>query len=571
MSLRLAGILLSLLVVYLAGNNAVSLWDRDEPRYAQASRQMLDSGDWTTPMLLDELRLKKPPLIYWCQATAMKLFGVTAGAARLPSVIATALTLVLIATALSRGSDARTALWTTLIYGTTGLTIAAAKMSITDATLTLFIVTAQICLYRLWIGRWCWMTVIGMGLSIGLAGLTKGPVVLGVLGMTALALFVFKFCFGGADIPVCHRVPGDCGGGDSLESCGRQECLPHRGMLVLKIGVILLLAAAVVAPWMIFLESEHPGAITSMLRSEVFNRIAKPQEGHTGPPGFYLLVVWGTFFPWSLLLPAAVVDGWKNRHDAKVRFALAAVIGPWVMFELIATKLPHYVLPTYAPLAYLIARVLLRSADGLTAELRQPHWPKVAAAWAGIVAIVALFPWLAVWAYGPLPAIAVIGSIAVSVWGALFAWRTVANFARHQPTRAAAWMGAGVLGVFLLCFTLVFPFSPYLRLSQRIAAMLPPNLAVGEAIMIDYKEPSLAFYQGGSIRPEPRNDFLATVDSTKWPNWIVTTTDVWTATPQASKDLLDIAGRIAGWGYADGNRRLELLILRKKRRNEQDG
>ena len=153
MALRFAGILLLFSVVYLAGNNAVSLWDRDEPRYAQASRQMLESGDWTTPMLLDEVRLKKPPLIYWCQATSMKLFGVNAGAARLPSVVATLLTLAIIGLALSRGVDWRTANWTAFIFGTSGLTVAAAKMSITDATLALFIIVTQLCLFRLWIGK----------------------------------------------------------------------------------------------------------------------------------------------------------------------------------------------------------------------------------------------------------------------------------------------------------------------------------------------------------------------------------------------------------------------------------
>ena len=76
--LPLAGIVFTLLAaaaVYFAGNGRVQLWDRDEPRYAQCSRQMLESGDWVVPRLYDSLRTKKPPLIYWCQAAAMKLLG----------------------------------------------------------------------------------------------------------------------------------------------------------------------------------------------------------------------------------------------------------------------------------------------------------------------------------------------------------------------------------------------------------------------------------------------------------------------------------------------------------------
>src|SRR5438477_6560353 len=62
-------------LVYLIGNGSVALWDRDEPRYAQTSRQMLRSGDWVVPRLLDEVRTAKPAFIYWCQASSLKLFG----------------------------------------------------------------------------------------------------------------------------------------------------------------------------------------------------------------------------------------------------------------------------------------------------------------------------------------------------------------------------------------------------------------------------------------------------------------------------------------------------------------
>src|SRR4051794_5816113 len=74
MSKRLVVTILLCGALYLLGNGRVSLWDRDEPRYAQASRQMLESGDWVVPKLLDEPRIKKPPLIYWCQATSMAAF-----------------------------------------------------------------------------------------------------------------------------------------------------------------------------------------------------------------------------------------------------------------------------------------------------------------------------------------------------------------------------------------------------------------------------------------------------------------------------------------------------------------
>src|SRR5205085_474742 len=98
----LAMTVLAAAALYLVGNGSVPLWDRDEPRYAQTSKQMLETGDWVMPRLLDEPRLAKPAFIYWCQAASMKLFGATDWAARLPSVVAALLTLAVLAFCLTR-------------------------------------------------------------------------------------------------------------------------------------------------------------------------------------------------------------------------------------------------------------------------------------------------------------------------------------------------------------------------------------------------------------------------------------------------------------------------------------
>src|SRR5437899_4567587 len=83
--------------VYLLGNDRVPLWDRDEPRNAQAARQMLTSGDWVVPHFLDKVRTAKPPFTAWCQAVAMSALGQNSFAARLPSAVAMTLTLIVLA------------------------------------------------------------------------------------------------------------------------------------------------------------------------------------------------------------------------------------------------------------------------------------------------------------------------------------------------------------------------------------------------------------------------------------------------------------------------------------------
>jgi 4-amino-4-deoxy-L-arabinose transferase-like glycosyltransferase len=551
MILRFLGILVVLAAAYLVGNGTTSLWDRDEPRYAQSSRQMLESGDWVVPHFLDEARLKKPVLTYWCQAAAMKWFGVNAWSARLPSVVATVLALAVLAIAVGRYDDARTATWTVFIYGTSLLAIAAAKMAITDALLTLFILSAQACLFRMYVGRGGWGTMVLMGLSIGLAGLTKGPVVIGVLVMTILALIVLR---------LLERIwPNPQTPPSRVTS---QPLRPLR--MILKLLVVLGVVAAVVGPWVWAIETRIPGYTLKTIYEEVFVRAGRAQEGHKGPPGYYLLMVWVTFFPWSLLLIGAVAEAWRQRHLPSVRFAIAAVIGPWIMFELVATKLPHYVLPTYAPLAYLVARALIRSAEGDTTEFHQPAWPNAVAVWAVIVAIVGIAPWAAAFFFHPLPWQTYVALSILTVWSIFFAVKVHAEFARRYPSAAGMWMGLGMLGYVFVLYTWVFPVSQYMRLSERVAATIPHDLPPGGAMMIDYKEPSLAFYQGGAIREQRDNQYLANTLPDQWPTWIVITDTIWRSMPEAAKDRLEVVSRTRGWNYADGGRIVEVLVLKKK-------
>src|SRR5215204_3064972 len=91
--------------LYLIGNERVRLWDRDEPRYAQTSKQMLQSDppDWVVPRLLAKVPTAKPIFIYWCQAGSMWLLNSTGEfAARLPSAIAMALTLIVLGVAIGK-------------------------------------------------------------------------------------------------------------------------------------------------------------------------------------------------------------------------------------------------------------------------------------------------------------------------------------------------------------------------------------------------------------------------------------------------------------------------------------
>jgi 4-amino-4-deoxy-L-arabinose transferase-like glycosyltransferase len=316
-----------------------------------------------------------------------------------------------------------------------------------------------------------------MGLAVGLGLLTKGPVVLGVMGMTLLALFVMRWTIHPDDPDVNVRLVS-------------KNVFP-------KSIVMVLLAIAVVVPWLFAMEQRLPGYTLRTLRLEVLNRAATPQEGHLGPPGYYLLTIWGTFLPWSLLLPATLMYAWKNRWRAEIRFALAAVIGPWIMFEIVATKLPHYLLPVFPSLAFLTAQMLIAQSRSLRS------------------------------------------------W-----WRG----------------GLAMLLAVVVVYALVLPHIPQLRVSQRLADVLIDHGAThpGDAIMIDYKEPSLAFYQGGTIRPQRDDNFLKNTPPIAWPQWMVLTQEVWDAAPPGIQQQLEIVSKVSGIDIADSFRRVQVLVVHKR-------
>src|SRR5262249_24287621 len=79
------------LVLYLPGLAAIPPLDRDEARFAQAMRQMLQTGDLLRIRFQDEERNRKPAGIYWLQAASVAAVSSPAATAiwpyRLPSLL----------------------------------------------------------------------------------------------------------------------------------------------------------------------------------------------------------------------------------------------------------------------------------------------------------------------------------------------------------------------------------------------------------------------------------------------------------------------------------------------------
>jgi 4-amino-4-deoxy-L-arabinose transferase-like glycosyltransferase len=544
---------------YLVGNASVALWDRDEPRYAQCSREMLQGSpehpgpDFVVPRFLGEPRYAKPPLIYWLQAGSMAVFGDNAFAARFPSTIAMLIVLAIVYSFTKRvtGGDDEMAFWTVFVLATSALAIVAAKASLTDATLLVLITIAHACAYTIWRGGGSWGVWATAGVATGLAALTKGPVVLGMIAATAVALVLMWLFDKWRDRSNKTASPG-----------AEREPVDARdvALILFKSLLLIAIAAAIFLPWAYLLEQRSPEFLKTSFGINVVDRIRRGSEGHSGPPGYYLATIWGTFFPWSLLIPMALVFGWRRRRShPHLRYALAAFVGPLIMLECVRTKLPHYLLPAFPFLAILTADALVRCFRGEHLDLIRKFFVDVIRGWAFIVALFGFAPWLLVLKYPDQPWIGLVICSAIAIAYGVVVYR---YFTARRPRHGIAAMGLGMLILVIALHTVFLPWAGYLHISQRVAEVLRRNdiTAAGMVVMQDYKEPSLAFYQGGTIRE--LSDM--SIDPATVPPWLVTTRDVFTRTPENVQARFDIIATVTGLAIADGGRKVEVMVLRKR-------
>jgi len=524
-------------ILYFIGAGRVSLWDRDEAWYAQTSRQMLESGDWVTPRFLDSPRYAKPIFIYWCQAASMKLFGATALAARIPSAVAMLGTISLLAVLLKRAVGSQRASLTILIFASSAIVIASAKMCLTDSVMLFFLTAAQLATFAIYRNPKeaiaPWLLWIAMGGAI----LTKGPFPLVVLFATLVALAFFD---------VGRQWKSATAWKDAIRWW--LNLRPLRGMLII---------ALIVGPWLAMLYLRESGALKAML-AEPLRHLTSDQDSQWVYPGYYPLTIWLTFFPWSLLLPAALIYGWKRRKQPTARFALATILGNWIFVELMITKLPHYMLPSFSSLAFLTSGAIL-------VWIRRGKFPtamKVGAAIWGLVTLgFAMLTWVPS-GYFPIPVVA--AAVFTSI-GILYALAVPILWYTRRIAAAAILMGFGMILAIAILFGLYFPAAKFLRLPETVGTKLrelEPDENV-EVIMVGFTEPSLVFYKGGRIRPRPDN-FLLENSSNVWMGWIVLTQDVYDALPPERQSHLEQIASYHGFNYNIPMRPLTVIIARRR-------
>jgi 4-amino-4-deoxy-L-arabinose transferase-like glycosyltransferase len=553
--------ILACAALYLVGNGRVPLWDRDEGWYAQCSKQMWETGDWVVPWFLDHLRTEKPIFVYWLQIGGYFLFGGPGDfAVRFYAAIAQTIVVAILGFSLFKMVGPLRGTLSALIYGSCVMSIIAAKMCLTDATLMVFVLTVQLCLMSLYMGGANWSAVVLMFICLGFGGLTKGPVTFVPTAFTLIALAIMDY---ERWLPLIRPTKAN---------------LNRASLILLVILGGLVISLAICAPWLIELNRREPRWIPAVF-SKAHEHIAQPLDGHTGPPGYYLLLVWATFFPWSLLIPTAVYVAWKQRHVPQTRFAIAAVLGPWVFFEYMKTKLPHYPLVTYPFLAFLVADAIVRCARSQYLELFRARFVNSALVWALVIGALPSAVWLTALPFfhwdDPLPYASM---FALSVMGYICTLGTYYFFRQLRPYMASAWLGTTFMLLIAIGYGWMLPEMTLLHTSSRIAEVLrkydgtADAAAPGDVMIVQdplpdrtlgYKEPTLAYYQGGSIRELPVDpSYFDTVPPGQWPRLMVITEDIWALLSPKAKDSLDVLGSVTGLLYSDEHRVATVRVVR---------
>ena len=258
----------------------------------------------------------------------------------------------------------------------------------------------------------------------------------------------------------------------------------------------LPLMLAVVLPWFIAIGVSSGGAFfASAIGHNLLGKVAVGQQSHGAPPGYYLAAFPLTFWPGSLFVAFAAAFVWTKRRESAVRFCLCWIAPTWIVFEMILTKLPHYVLPTYPAIACLAAAGLRAPDDGSA-----PRWAlhlarASAVVWVALGVALACLPPVATWALeGRVDPVGVLTALAV----VLLLITTLILRGRGRSIGAVACAAAAALVLYTSAYAYQLPDMQTVWMSPRIAdavARAKPCAATTLAT-VPYAEPSLVFLLG---------------------------------------------------------------------------
>lgn len=313
---------------YLVPLNERLLWQPDETRYAEISREMLQRGNWIVPYLLNIRYFEKPVAGYWINNISQMIFGDTNFAVRFGSVFTTIISAGLIYwLGMIIWRNKNISFVATLIYLSMFLVFSIGTYSVLDPIFTMWLTACMVCCFfllktsTLFSKLFVWAV---MGFTCGMAFMTKG--------------------FLGLVIPVIVMLP----------------VMIHQKRFIetIKFGSISIISASLtIFPWVLIINKYEPDYWYYFLWVEHIHRFLSENAQHKAPFWFYIPIILFGVIPWLGLLPGTLFKSWKKRKiNPEMFFLLCWFILPFLFFSMAKGKLLTYILPVMAPLALMMAK-----------------------------------------------------------------------------------------------------------------------------------------------------------------------------------------------------------------------
>lgn len=470
----IATLFLLCFVAWVPGFFTLPPLDRDESRFAQASKQMVETGNYVDIRYSVGPRYKKPVGIYWMQAAFTEAFGGPQHneiwTYRIPSLLGAFAAVALAFWCARAFAPPETALVAAALIGFTVSLKAEALIAKTDAVLLATVLGSQALLMRSYLAARLkrappnlWLA-LGGWLAFAVGVMIKGPIILAVLAVTVVAISLWDRDW--SWLKTIHPWPG------------------------------ILLTLVVVLPWGLAIAFASRGQFYEQALGHDFAaKILSGQETHGAPPGYYLLLASLTLWPVTLFALPGIGSGIANRTDPAVRYLLAWAGAAWLMFEIVPTKLPHYILPAYPAVAFLAALWAMRASVA-----DEPRWLKVLRIIAAVQFAIALI----VFCVAPVALPNIFGDgttwwlIAGAAAGALTGAAAIVFLMRRRNITAAIFAVATAFIFYPLMTWGVGSHIDQIWISPKAAAIVAKDHHPGDppVVLAGYVEPSLVFLLG---------------------------------------------------------------------------
>jgi len=487
---------------------------------------MLESGNFVDIRFQNRPRYKKPIGIYWLQAASVKVFGDPEDPKiwpyRIPSFLGALLSVLITFYLGRRFFGPRAGFLSALLLGSSVLLHVEATLATTDGFLLLTITAMMTMLGIIYVeGRSLNAASWGFWLFCGMGVLLKGPVPLLVAFLTVAVL-----CLSDRSLNLVRRLH------------------PLRGVILFFI---------VVFPWFWAIHKTTGGMfIRKAITGDLLPKLLGGHESHGTPPGLYLALISVLFWPGILILIGALKKGWRSKGNRAVRFLLAWAIPTWLAFELIPTKLPHYILPVFPAISILAGFYL----EGMTPA----HGEKT-----GFISTLSRWIFIAVTAgiclggltlgvyFNHRPSIA---AVVMLIAGGGLVWLVISSRKRSwSHTVIAICLISGSL-IVMPVFTFVLPSVKGIWLSREVFKTLESSAGDSRPILasVGYHEPSLVFLLGTQTRIDSLGEAIKDMEGRKITHVLVSEDEREILTREAEKRgiKLRFIKRIRGFNYSKG-------------------